>query len=116
MVKPTLSSIGSLVKSKRGGKGIREVAREVGISPATLSRIENGKIPDLNTFSKLCSWLKLDAGEILGCSIPKEAGTTSDEDVISVHLRAERVQDPEIAEALTEMIIKAHTMLTKQHG
>lgn len=30
-----------------------------GISIATISRIENGKTPDLLTFKKICDWLKV---------------------------------------------------------
>ena len=45
--------------------GVREFAREIGISAATLSRIERGKLPDIETFGKLCSVLKLDPADIL---------------------------------------------------
>lgn len=37
--------------------GMRVCADEIGISPATLSRIERGKLPDILTFAKLCKWL-----------------------------------------------------------
>lgn len=37
--------------------GMRECAKEIGISPATLSRIERGKMPDLMTYAKVCKWL-----------------------------------------------------------
>lgn len=30
---------------------------EIGISKATLSRIENGKTPEIDTFLKICDWL-----------------------------------------------------------
>lgn len=37
---------------------LRELASEIGISAATLSRIENGKfVPDLVTFKKILDWL-----------------------------------------------------------
>ena len=36
---------------------IRDAAADLGISPATLSRIENGKNPDIFTFAKLCRWM-----------------------------------------------------------
>ena len=38
--------------------GTREFAKQIGVSASTLSRIENGKIPDLETFFKLCFWMK----------------------------------------------------------
>jgi len=34
--------------------------KEIGISKATLSRIENGSMPDLLTFFKIVKWLKTD--------------------------------------------------------
>lgn len=40
--------------------GLREAAAEIGISFATLSRIENSKIPDLLTYAKVCKWLNVD--------------------------------------------------------
>lgn len=36
-------------------------AKEIGISKPTLSRIENGNMPDLITFFKILKWLGCDA-------------------------------------------------------
>lgn len=49
------------VKSKRlnENKSLRLVAKEAGVSFATLSRIENGKIPDIETFGIICEWLEV---------------------------------------------------------
>jgi transcriptional regulator with XRE-family HTH domain len=35
-----------------------EACKEIGISKATLSRLEKGKIPDVETLGKVCNWLK----------------------------------------------------------
>lgn len=43
--------------------GVREFAKQIGISSATLSRIENGKVPDIETFFKLCFWMKRSSNE-----------------------------------------------------
>jgi transcriptional regulator with XRE-family HTH domain len=43
--------------------GLREFAKQVGISAATFSRIENGTQPDLETYFKLCFWMKRSANE-----------------------------------------------------
>lgn len=37
-----------------------EVKKQIGVSKSTLSRIENGSTPDLDTFGKICGWLKLE--------------------------------------------------------
>lgn len=36
-------------------------AKQIGISKATLSRIENGSLPDLITYFKIIKWLNSDA-------------------------------------------------------
>lgn len=33
---------------------LREASKKTGVSPATLSRLENGKMPDLVTYFKVC--------------------------------------------------------------
>lgn len=49
-----------LLKERRGDRGLRDIAQEIGnVSPATLSRIENGKMLDVETFLSLCDWLEV---------------------------------------------------------
>lgn len=36
---------------------IREAAKDIGVSPASLSRLENGNTPDVYTMAKVCFWL-----------------------------------------------------------
>lgn len=36
---------------------MEQVANEMGISKSTISRIEKGKIPDVETFGKVVKWL-----------------------------------------------------------
>lgn len=66
MPRQNLESLGRLVREKRGHKKIRETAKEIEIGPATLMRIEAGRIPDLETFGKVCNWLSIDPGSFLG--------------------------------------------------
>lgn len=114
MAKLTLSSIGTLLRKKRGDRGIREVASEIGISSATLSRVENGKLPDLDTFSKMCRWLQIDPSEVLGCEDTLKTRRTSEQNIIQVHLRTDKTQAPEVAQALTDMILKAQSMISEK--
>jgi len=111
VAKLSLTSIGPLVKEKRGVKGIREVAAEIGISYATLSRIENGKLPDLQTFSKICTWLELDPGEILGCGNKPKPSQTKEGTTILAHFRADKNLDQNTLQALTEMVLRAQKMI-----
>jgi len=39
----------------------RQLAKEAGVSPSTLSRLGNGYRPDVDAFAKLVQWLKVPA-------------------------------------------------------
>src|SRR5437879_624521 len=66
MPRTPLESLGAMVKARRGERRLREVAAEIGIGVATLMRVENGRIPDVATFGKLCRWLDVEPGTFLG--------------------------------------------------
>lgn len=100
-----LDNLGLYIRQRRGNKTIREAAQEMNISPATLSRIENGKTPDILTFKNVCIWLAVDAGKILGCSVENPEKIT-----LSIHLKKDQCLKPEHVYALTNMIIKAQKM------
>ncbi len=99
------------IQDKRAGKGIREAAKEVGVSSATLSRVENGKVPDLDTFGKICRWLGEDASVYLGTRTSNGAGETPK---VRVHFKKGAAIKPESAKALTEMILLAHQALMEE--
>jgi len=105
----TLETLGRRIVEKRAGAGIRAIAKEVGVSPATLSRVERGNLPDLDTFRKVCKWLSLDPGEVLGFQ-SSEAGSTP----IHVHFRKDKTLDQETAEALAKMVLAAQRAMAFQ--
>lgn len=111
MAKLNLTSISPLVREKRGVRGIREVAAEIGISYATLSRVENGKVPDLETFSKICKWLELDPSEILGCSSKTKPAQSKEGATVLAHFRADKDLNPDTLQALTEIVVRAREMI-----
>lgn len=113
MTTPRLDKIGKLVRERRRDRGIREVALEVGVSAATLSRIENGRLPDLETFGKLCRWLQIDPRSILGCEVgqPSAQSSVNDSPRLLAHWRAERALDPQLSQALAEMMLLAQNMM-----
>lgn len=90
------------VKEKRGGRGVRETAAEIGISPATLSRVESGKQPDLVTFRALCSWLNIDPSLVLGMQTPR--GLPPDMPV-QAHFRAHKTMSVDTANHLANLIL-----------
>ncbi len=55
-----LAKFAGMLKRTRGNIGLRKVAEEIGdISFTTLSRVENGKMPDIETAIKLCHWMQV---------------------------------------------------------
>jgi transcriptional regulator with XRE-family HTH domain len=117
-----VEQLAALVKAKRGKRGLREAAKEIGgISASTLSRIEQGKMPDLDTFMRLCDWLKIspagffkadeekgDAEQGAELLLPPDMSTP---EVIEVHLRADKELNPETAEALANMVKAAYNAI-----
>ena len=102
MPKPSLESLGTLVLDKRGKIGIRATAANVGVSPATLSRVENGHLPDLENFQKICRWLNVDPSILLGFD-----AEANDRPVAAVHFRKKQTMALETASALADMILAA---------
>ena len=52
---------------ENSGKSLKEIAEQVGISAVLLTQYRNSrKMPSIETFSKLCEVLEVDANYILG--------------------------------------------------
>jgi DNA-binding Xre family transcriptional regulator len=107
MPKLALSALGILVRKKRGVRKLREVAKEIGITAATLMRIEAGRVPDVATFGKVCRWLGVNPGDFLG--FPARAAQTGDAGEpairVSAHFKADQLPLPETANALARMLL-----------
>jgi transcriptional regulator with XRE-family HTH domain len=104
-----IEGLAARIHQQRLGKGIRETAKEVGVSPATLSRVENGKVPDLETFGKICAWLGDDPAIYLGLK-PAEASTPR----AQVHFKKGAAIEQDSAKALSEMILLAQKALLEE--
>ena len=85
-------------RPRRGG--------DVGISSATLSRVENGHMPDLETFAKICKWLGRDPREFLGFEREEAAPPQA-----VVQFRKDRTVSRETAVALGELILAAQSAI-----
>ncbi len=103
MEKLSLETLGRRLVRKRGDRGVRAIAEEIGVSPATLSRVERGNLPDLETFGKICKWLEVDSGAVLG--IAQREPTTPR---VAVHFRKDATLSPATAQALAQMVLAAH--------
>lgn len=104
MPKLTMQVLGRRLVEKRGSRGVREVAKEIGVSSATISRVERGHVPDLETFKRVCKWLDIDPGEVLGVSSSPSLPTPT----VAVHFKKDRLLEPATAQALAQMILAAH--------
>jgi transcriptional regulator with XRE-family HTH domain len=99
-----------MVIAKRGGRGLRATATEIGgVSASTLSRVEQGKVPDLDTFLQLCRWLGVSPDEFTEnppTTVAEDSGQRVD--IIAAHLRADRTLDRATARALERMVRLAY--------
>ena len=109
VAKVTLQNLGTIVREKRGDRTLRAVAADIGTSAPTLSRIESGKMPDLQTFGKLCRWLEIDPASLLGIS-PRTHDEPRQELAVA-HLKTNREVAPDTATALANAIIRAQQIL-----
>lgn len=98
-----IGELARLMAATRGSRGVRTVAAEVGISSATFSRIENGHMPDLATFAKVCQWLERDPNEFLGVST--HGASLASGESAQVHLRKKKTVTKETAESLGALIL-----------
>lgn len=98
-----IQDLGRLIVKKRGTRGVRAAAAEAGVSSATLSRVENGNVPDLATFAKICRWLEVDPATFLGV----ETGEKPVKQAAVVHFRKKKTFSPETAASLAELILAA---------
>jgi transcriptional regulator with XRE-family HTH domain len=106
-----IEDFGRLIAAKRGPRGVRIVAAEIGTSHATLSRVENGHMPDLETFAKLCRWLDRDPREFLG--MPKADAPAPS---AVVHFRKKKTVALDTAVALGELILAAQNAVQARNA
>lgn len=108
-----IERLANLVRSKRSSRGLRETAKEIGnVSPSTISRVENGKTPDMDTFLALCDWLEVPPAELIKNTEDEEALNTPE--AITIQLRADKNLDPAIANALASLVKAAYQDLVQK--
>jgi transcriptional regulator with XRE-family HTH domain len=112
----TLSSL-LRERRKRRGLNLRDAAAEIrelggSMSASTLSRVEKGRVPDLEGFLLLCRWLGVPSTTFTsGGAVSADDDGTDELDTaerIAVHLRADRELDEESKDAIMTMIRLAY--------
>jgi transcriptional regulator with XRE-family HTH domain len=93
----------------------RELARQADVSPSSLTRMQQGKNPDVNTFAALLQWLGLPAERFMLTEARdhKQNAPTHALAVASTLLRGKKRMSPKATKALDELVRAAYT-LTKE--
>lgn len=100
--------LASMLKNKRGERGLRAVAEEIkGVSFTTLSRIEQGKVPDVDTFIRICKWLNESTETFIINQTTTKALSTREH--VVAHLRADRELSKDTLNALIKVIDMAYS-------
>lgn len=105
-----IDRLAARIRERRAGTGVRAAAGEADISPATLSRVENGNVPDLETFSKICRWLGDDPAQFLGLT----ATAVPRAPTARVHFKKGAAIKKDSAKALSELIVLAQRKLEEE--
>ena len=90
-----IEDLGPMVARHRGNMGLRAAAKEIGISPTTLTRIEKGHVPDVATLEKVCRWIGEEPGEFVGI------------DHVQIAFKNRKALPRSTAQSLAELIEKA---------
>ena len=97
-----IRDLAPLLLRRRGNMGVRAAAREIGISPTTLSRIERGHIPDVGTLEKVCAWIGEEPGKFTGIG------------GLQIAFKKKAAISPETALSLAKLIEAASDQFSKQ--
>ena len=100
---------------QREAKGLnrKQEAQQAGVSASTLTRMAQGKLPDVQGLSALLSWSGLSMEDFIDRG---ETKPTKPEPLamISTYLRADKNLAPASAKALDEVLKAAYGRLRKQ--
>ena len=105
-----------MVRTQRGNRGLRETAAELGnVSPSTLSRVENGKMPDMETFLLLCDWLNVPPTYFFkDTEEPAQPKGVDPSEALAIQLRADKQLDPTTANVLAALVKAAYRDLPQR--
>lgn len=88
----------------------KQVASEAAVSQSTLTRLAQGKRPDVDSLSALVSWAGLDANAFVGAR-PQGADDAEPLAMISTYLRADQSLSPQAANAIDRVVKAAYEAL-----
>ena len=99
--------------SVRDGKGMnwKQVAGESGVSASTLTRMAQGKRPDVDGLAALVAWSGLDADQFIRAADRPEVDSLSQ---IRTYLRSDKSLTAESAIALDKLLTVAYKTLREK--
>ncbi len=120
-----IEDLSRLIRAKRKADGLtlEQVAGRIGLSAATLSRLERQQIatrgggraaaPDMRTLAALTRWLGVSIERVIdrgddAVDVATHRADESTPDVVEAHLRADRNLDADTAAALGRMFRTAY--------
>lgn len=89
----------------------KKVAEESGVAASTLTRMAQGKRPDVDGLAALCAWSGLNADNFVRLDHDKPPVETLA--MISTYLRSDRNLSPESASALDALVKAAYDRLRR---
>jgi len=95
------------IKEKQGGRSLREVALEAGVSIASLSRASRGKmLTDITLVLRICDWLAVPLQSFVRDTSPQQAQeeVTSSLEQVAHMLRMDTSLDSELVEAVIHLL------------
>lgn len=92
----------------------RKVASEAGVSASTLTRMAQGKRPDVDSLARLARWASLDADDYFRPVRSTDVGPAEPLAMVSTYLKSDKNLTPEAATALDELLKATYSRLRSQ--
>jgi transcriptional regulator with XRE-family HTH domain len=89
---------------------VREAAADAGVPVATFSRVENGRMPDLDTFRSLVAWIGVPPETFFEAT----SAVVNTPAAIAEHLRADPALDPEAATRIASLVEELYSTLASR--
>jgi transcriptional regulator with XRE-family HTH domain len=98
-----LEGLGPLLARRRAALGLslREASESSGVPVATLSRIEQGRMPDLATFIRVVEWIGEPPGRFFAPALERTENTP---EAIAEHLMADPALPPAAAQQIAGIV------------
>jgi transcriptional regulator with XRE-family HTH domain len=94
----------------------RQVAHDAGVGPSTLSRMAQGKHPDVDSFVALVQWLGMPAEQFMrgGAQQAGQRQATVPAQAVASLLRADKNLDPDSVAAIDDILQAAMRLAEKR--